>query len=697
MPSVEDPFEEDCSSDHAKLIDSLCDLFELSWKSGEPPRIESLLEQVPEHQRWVLLRELLILDIQYRFQAQADETIAPSNYEARFPEFRGLVEELCRPLLGRSGGVHSIGISPSTESGPSHGTTQPTFRIGDRDVSKLRDYQLLEEIGRGGMGIVFRARHELLGREVALKVALEKDAVYRFRREMECIGKLDHENIANAYDASLEDIPYLVMQYVDGIDLRKLVNLAGRLSVPDACELMRQSVAGLQYAHENGLVHRDIKPGNLLLSFDGIVKILDLGLARLTASSHRNVEDLTGRGILGTLEYMAPEQADNSSAVDIRADLYSVGCTLYFLLTGEPPFRGTAAAVLLAHQSTIPPDVRTFRDDIPEGLICVLDRLLDKSREARPALPADVEMMLAPFTEGADVASLGQKTRALVASVTTDNDGSSPAFDSNDIHLDDDANSRPESGSAGDRESVGAEQFPVSSQATPRVDTSCSDAAQRAVEPDRPAATIGTSLSELPRSKRLLITICLSVLVLALMTVPSLFEPRISIPLNEHSIEASVGWEFHSNSATSPNHGPAWLRLALPESDEWTLHFNAERREGQALAIVVKDRQQSFAIRFGASIMTIDSNQRSTRQRQTDPNSFDADWGEWIGDQHRELSLSVTTDHVQLSRNEQILINEALREAAPVDSSLALPQQDGIYITTQASGFTLREVYMTSQ
>ena len=202
---------------------------------------------------------------------------------------------------------------------------------------------------------------------------------------MEAVGALHHPNIVQASDAGVaEGRHYLVMELVDGIDLTRLVNRHGPLPVADACELIRQSALGLDHASSKGLVHRDIKPSNLMLARDGCVKVLDLGLARLI-SPEPSGEKLTHPGqFMGTAAYMAPEQASDPHSVDTRADLYSLGCTFYFLLSGHAPFDGGCSPsplrTLMAHSRDKAPPIREQRPQVPEKLAAILDRLLAKNR-----------------------------------------------------------------------------------------------------------------------------------------------------------------------------------------------------------------------------------------------------------------------------------------------------------------------------
>lgn len=253
------------------------------------------------------------------------------------------------------------------------------------------------------MGVVFKATHLALQRIVAIKL-LHPDRIHldplaaRFSREMQAAGKLDHPNIVRATDAGREDgTLFLVMEFIQGIDLDKLVRLLRPLPVPDVCELIRQTAIGLEAIRRADMVHRDIKPSNLMLSDEGIVKILDVGLALLRDGATK--EELTPKGAtLGTGDYLAPEQAGNSKQVDIRADIYSLGCTMYKLLAGETPFRkqDSWAAKIKAHLLDPLPPIEN-RKDIPEAVLAILHRMTEKDRDARYATPAELAEALKPW------------------------------------------------------------------------------------------------------------------------------------------------------------------------------------------------------------------------------------------------------------------------------------------------------------
>jgi eukaryotic-like serine/threonine-protein kinase len=293
---------------------------------------------------------------------------------------------------------------------------------------RLGPYEVKERIGGGGMGTVYRAFHVKLKKWVALKVVRsdwlgDAQTVIRFQREMEAVGRLDHPNIVRATDAGEEGgVHYLVMEWVDGTDLANLVWFCGPLPVADACALIRQAAAALQCAHLQGLVHRDIKPSNLLLSKQGVLKLLDLGLARLVGQLDGSAEVTMHGQMMGTADYTAPEQWVSSHDVDIRADIYSLGCTLYNLLTGRPPFTGaeydSPLKKMAAHLQITPLPVRRLRADVPEGLAVVLTRLLAKKPGERYSSPAEVEQALEPFAAQADLVRLAARP-GLAASAET--------------------------------------------------------------------------------------------------------------------------------------------------------------------------------------------------------------------------------------------------------------------------------------
>lgn len=278
----------------------------------------------------------------------------------------------------------------------------------------LGKYRLLSLLGKGGMSSVYLAEHMVMHRQCAIKVLPSNrvdDASYlaRFEREAQAVAALDHPNIVRAYDVDYQQsgkqrIHYLVMEYINGRELNSVVKSSGPLGFQLAADLIRQSADGLAHAHHAGLVHRDIKPSNLLVDTGGTVKILDLGLARMyTDSDTGSVTVDNEQKVLGTIDYLAPEQALNSHEVDARADIYGLGCTFYFLLAGHPPFtEGTIAQRIMAHQSTEPPALDTLRPDIPPRIKEIAQRMMVKQREQRYQTAHEVSADLAAW--------LGQQT-----------------------------------------------------------------------------------------------------------------------------------------------------------------------------------------------------------------------------------------------------------------------------------------------
>ncbi len=362
-----------------------------------------------------------------------------SRHAERGPDATALVEPASRPATSLPG-------DDVTEHADTAAGAYSVFALLPQPLRDHARYRITELLGRGGMGDVYKAEHRLMNRPVALKVingqlVNSTAAIQRFQREVQAAARLTHRNIVTAYDAEQAgDTHFLVMEFVDGTDLAALVRLQGPLPVTQACAYIRQAASGLHHAHEAGMVHRDIKPQNLIVAHEsrasegarlheppesGTVKILDFGLARFASEAAAPeaatldelpaaTPHLTALGtMMGTPDFMAPEQARDAHTADIRSDIYSLGCTLYYLLAGEPPFlEKSVRGKVQAHLEREPVSLRQRRSDVPPELEAVLRRMMAKNPAARYAAPAEVAAALAPFAElTPQVAPRGRRPR----------------------------------------------------------------------------------------------------------------------------------------------------------------------------------------------------------------------------------------------------------------------------------------------
>jgi serine/threonine-protein kinase len=343
-----------------------------------------------------------LIDSVIRSKLLADETIQLGPMRDQFHEPEALAREL----------VRRDWITPF----------QAEKLLDDKAQElELGPYVLLELLGEGGMGRVYKARHRLMNRVVALKVIrsdllASSEARHRFQREIEAAARVWHPNLVAALDAApIGESFVLVMEYVEGLTLAKLLSTEGIPPIRHACDWVRQAALGLGHAHDQGLIHRDVKPSNLMLTTKGrVVKVTDLGLARLEALGDRltasagTEEPITASGILiGTPDYLAPEQALSPRDADPRSDLYSLGCTLFHLLTGRPPFPGgTLTQKLLWHQNEAPPDPARLRSSLPAGLSQVVLKMIAKRPDQRYADAAAVVAALELFCSATSLKTL---------------------------------------------------------------------------------------------------------------------------------------------------------------------------------------------------------------------------------------------------------------------------------------------------
>jgi serine/threonine protein kinase len=401
------------SSSVARLleIEKVCRRFEAAWKWGGRPRVADYLQEVPEPQRDELRRELEAIDAEYR--RASGEGISLEVFVRRLAECGLMTAEEIQAFVEALSDQEKPATAAQLARQMHAGGRLTKFQAraiyqGKTKGLVLGNYVVLDKLGQGGMGQVFKAQHRKMERLVALKIlpssaTKSPEAVKRFQREVKAAARLSHPNIVTAYDADeCSGLHFLVMEYVDGSDLSSQVREHGPMQVGAAVDCVVQAARGLEYAHRRGIVHRDIKPANLLRDAGGTVKVLDMGLARVKEASGPGGKaegSLTQNGqVMGTLDYMAPEQAADVKLADARADIYSLGCTLYYLLSGRPPFGGeTLTQKILAHREEPTPSVRGARPDAPERLDQLIQRMLAKQPEGRPQTMGEVIGLLEEF------------------------------------------------------------------------------------------------------------------------------------------------------------------------------------------------------------------------------------------------------------------------------------------------------------
>lgn len=404
-------------------INQLCNRFEAACQEspGQTPRIDDWLADVDSEFRPAAIEELLPVEIAYR--RQSGDACDLEELRQRFSDtdpawLRGLLGGATVVLGSRDETPLTTVARPGDEP---NGATEVPDRIGDYDLQEL--------IGQGGMGAVYRAVHRRMGRIVALKVlrpdiSRDPTLIQRFEREVRAAAKLSHPNIVTAYDAREEAGLYcLITEFIDGDDLSAMIRRDGPLPVEEAIEVILQAARGLEYAHAHGIIHRDIKPANLLCDSDGTVRILDMGLARIAADDgDAEATDLTSTGmVMGTAAYMSPEQARNTRNADARSDIYSLGCTLFFLLTGRPTYSGeTVVDTIFAHASDpIPSLSDSAAQPIPAELDQVFRRMVAKQADDRFASMPEVIAALVCLQSGA-TASSASEAATPQASITSE-------------------------------------------------------------------------------------------------------------------------------------------------------------------------------------------------------------------------------------------------------------------------------------
>src|SRR6266851_1264469 len=446
QPDVEDFIRRQAIQTPAQIVAVLCVDQWRRWHNGERIPAENYLQMHPAlAAAWADSFELVSGEVQIRQELGENPTIA--EYLERFPQFAAKLHKLEAQLASSPPATTNLNT-------PAGRISTAGDVVSDRKITSewpdVPGYKVLAKLGQGGMGHVYKAMQERLNRLVALKIirreSLSQDphALRRFQQEAQAAAQLSHPNIIVIYDFNqFEGTYYIAMEYVEGIDLHQLVRDCGPLPVPLACHFARQIALGLQHGYKHGMVHRDIKPSNLLLALptmdmgvsgfktlpapvhrrrisasdstagsslslrvpmehlkDGVIKILDMGMALL---AHRPDDPDSPRWtlkgtIMGTPDFLAPEQAVDSRQVDIRADLYSLGCTLYFLITSRPPF-GEFPLIkkLMMHQIAKPRPILELQPDVPREVEQIINKLMAKVPEGRFQTPQEVAEALAPF------------------------------------------------------------------------------------------------------------------------------------------------------------------------------------------------------------------------------------------------------------------------------------------------------------
>lgn len=474
--SHEQSTDDQSNSPPSEELESLFDEFESAWVRTPFPDLRSYVDhhstQGSSDFRTTVLVELIQIDLERRWKTDAEapvDGLLPArpkitDYAAAFPEI-GSIDGVPVELLAFEFRVRQLwGDSPeisefvaqfpnrgdalqaacekvssdlsmqSTQEFPFDQTPETRDEAAeDSDNAKAAEesfrslsegmqishYLLRRQIGKGGFGVVFEADNQDRPYQTCAIKLIRPDRVAcpklaaRFKQEITALTALAHPNIACATDhGEWQGVVYLVLEYVDGQPVNRIVRRSPALPIAEACELVRQAAVGLQHIHEKQRTHRDIKPSNLMVTTDGVVKILDLGLARLTDIENQE-ERLTSLGdVMGTPDYMAPEQWHDAGNVDIRGDIYSLGCTLFCLLTGQPPFASTPhfdpIALMRAHSEAPVPDISRQRDDVPEELRNLIKECMAKKADNRPANPLAVAERLAPFAVDARLAALNE-------------------------------------------------------------------------------------------------------------------------------------------------------------------------------------------------------------------------------------------------------------------------------------------------
>ncbi|WP_166826574.1 protein kinase domain-containing protein [Thalassoroseus pseudoceratinae] len=398
---------DDLPEDVLLQINRLCNDYESACRAslGDTPAIEEWLSELDEQHRVVAIWELLPVEVAYR--QKGNQACPLDEYVRRFPNLDSRRLRDCLQVETQ--------VAESNEPTPAKSVDKTRMNSEETHVlpKSIGDYEIVSLLGSGGMGAVYRAVHRHMDRTVALKVlrsefSRDPRLKQRFQREVKAAARLSHPNIVAAFDAREEDGAYcLITEFIDADDLRTQIRQHGPLSTNDAIDVLIQVADGLEYAHSQGIVHRDIKPANLLRDKTGTVKILDMGLARFEQQpTDDDGTELTATGMMmGTAEYISPEQARNSKNADVRSDIYSLGCTFFFMLTGRPIYQGESVFdTILAHGDRPIPSLReVVLGNNSQALDNVFQRMVAKRPDDRFQTVTELLAALKPFDSSESV------------------------------------------------------------------------------------------------------------------------------------------------------------------------------------------------------------------------------------------------------------------------------------------------------
>jgi len=634
------------SVEAALRVDARCGFFETKLLTGQKPRIEDCLGGFGEPERSVLLRELLLMELEYRLaNVNSPDRASCFEYYERFPNEASLVADVLNQFF------------PPQDPVPTETAALP--QVPPR-------YEILAKLGEGGMGAVYKAIQLSLKREVAIKVIREKgledeDARLRFKQEMEVVGQLKHPNIVEAYDADYcEGICYLAMEFVDGLDLAEIMHRLGPLRVADACELVRRAAMGLQQAHRCQLIHRDIKPSNLLLGrtskHDEAVelKIADLGLARLGGAGMLQSRDDLGGSIVGTPEYMAPEQYFTPDDVDIRADIYSLGCTLHTLLLGKPPFSDRVfksyAEKMKAHLYDPLPPIREARPDVSKMLEDVVHAMMAKRPEERYETPEELVDALTLFDRAYDLLDLLEMAQDL--SVPADSRTGAPI--------------------------AATQECAESTSREPQRNQ------EAAAEPAPPGPAPIPTRRPLPFGKAVAGILVLVTLVAAVVFGGRYFfgddsEGQTSgdllalVDSTQHSIRG--GWRFEESELISPDEARALLQLPSSPPEEYTLQIACRCEKGRPPVIgLVWDGKQIPVILASHAVLPADAT--STRRDDIASNELG-----FRGGAPDTYTCIVRQQGFLVAYEDEVLLAHTIKGGSiDVDTSWLPPASDALFL-----------------